>query len=93
MQKVTMFTVIIMNNIPLSLFLGPIFLVLLFLICLVSVAGAKLLYYYFKQPRKKLKPKPEKVKSPRPKPEPVKSSRTVEINADEVDKIYVKRAS
>ena len=81
-----------MNDIPVSLFLGPVFLALTFLFCLILVAGAKILYYYFKQPTKKLTRKKVKpVKSAKPDSE--KAPRSIEINADEVDKIYVKRAS
>ena len=88
-----MFTVTIMNNIPVSLFLGPIFLILLFFICLIIVAGIKILYFYFKHTPVNLKPKlrkPKKVSAPAEIRKPVRS---IEINPDEVDKIYVKKVS
>ena len=82
-----------MNNIPVSLFLGPLFLVLFFILCLVLVAGIKLLYYYFKPSPEKLKPESPKPKKPKTVKEPPKPIRSIEINPDEIDKIYVKKAS
>ena len=82
-----------MNNIPVSLFLGPLFLVVFFLICLTFVAGIKLLYYYFKRTPEKLKPKNSKSKKPKTVKNPPSTVRSIEINPDEIDKIYVKKAS
>ncbi len=72
-----------------SYILGPLFLICFFLICLITVLGVKSIIYMLKL---KFAPqKPEKVKkTPPKKPKIVKS---VEINPDEVDKIYVKRVS
>lgn len=82
-----------MNNIPVSLFLGPLFLILMFFLCLISVAGIKLLYYYFKRTPVKLKPVIKRPKKSAPPPEIKKPVRSIEINPDEVDKIYVKKVS
>ena len=82
-----------MNNIPVSLFLGPLFLILAFILCIVFVAGIKILYYYFKRSPEKLKPESPKPKKPKSIKEPPKPVRSIEINPDEIDKIYVKKAS
>lgn len=82
-----------MNNIPSSLFLGPLFLVAFFIASVVIVAGIKILYLYFK--REPVRLKPERVKKPKtvkPTP-PQKPIRSIEINPDEVDRIYVKKIS
>ncbi|MBQ6728420.1 MAG: hypothetical protein IJQ87_05700 [Clostridia bacterium] len=80
-----------MNAIPSSLFLGPLCLIGFFLISTVLVAGIKLLYLYFK--REPIKFIPKKRKAPANKPQPVKAVKSIEINPDEVDKIYVKKVS
>lgn len=80
-----------MNNIPVSLFLGPLFLAVLYIFCLISVAGIKILYLYFKRSPEQVKPTVKRVKKPAPVPE--KPVRSIEINPDEVDKIYVKKVS
>ena len=85
-----------MNNIPVSLFLGTLFLAALFVLCTVADAGIKILYLYLK--RSPIKFKPEKSESPRPKisAKPQKAQkpiRSIEINPEEVDKIYVKKVS
>ena len=82
-----------MKDIPSSLFLGPLFLITFFLASVVIVAGIKILYLYFK--REPVKLKPERVRKPKivkPAP-PQKPIRSIEINPDEVDKIYVKKIS
>ena len=80
-----------MNNIPVSLFLGPLFLAVLYIFCLISVAGIKILYLYFKRSPEQVKPIVKRVKKPAPVSE--KPVRSIEINPDEVDKIYVKKVS
>lgn len=85
-----------MNNIPSSLFLGPVFLIALFLLCVIAVAGIKILYFYVKRSPIKLKPEKPKKAKPRiiAKPfQPEKVVRSIEINPDEVDRIYVKKVS
>ena len=81
-----------MNNIPVSLFLGPLSLIALFILCLVAVAGIKILYLYFKRVPERAKPTVKRVKKPVPSQQE-KPVRSIEINPDEVDKIYVKKVS
>ena len=81
-----------MNNIPVSLFLGPLFLIVFFIVCLIIVAGIKILYLYFKRSPVKFKETIKRVKKPAPA-EVRKPVRSIEINPDEVDKIYVKKVS
>ncbi len=81
-----------MNAIPSSLFLGPLCLIGFFLVSLILVAGIKLLYLYFKREPIKFIPKKSR-KTPAPKPQQVKAVKSIEINPDEVDKIYVKKVS
>ena len=85
-----------MNNIPVSVFLGPIFLIALFILCAITVAGIKILYLYVK--RSPVRFRPETRKTPKPKisvkpQSPQKIVRSIEINPDEVDRIYVKKVS
>ncbi len=82
-----------MNDIPASVFLGPLFLFVLFIVCTVIVAGIKILYLYFKREPIKLKPAAKRAKKPAITPPPAKPIRSIEINPDEVDKIYVKKVS
>ncbi len=75
-----------------SYVLGPLFLICFFLISLIAVVGIKTIIIAV---RLKFSPKkPEtirkKTKTPVKKPRVTKS---MEINPDEVDKIYVKRVS
>lgn len=74
-----------------SYVLGPLFLICFFLISLIAVVGVKTVILavrlkFFPKKRRNIPAKQEKPKKPRV----VKS---VEINPDEVDKIYVKRVS
>lgn len=83
-----------MKDIPSSVFLGPLFLLAFFAASVIIVAGIKILYLYFKQAPVKLRP--EKNKKPRvikSVPQATKPVRSIEINPDEVDKIYVKKVS
>ena len=82
-----------MNNIPSSLFLGPLFIIAFFVASAIVVAGTKILYLYFKREPVKLKParvKKPKIVKPAPTQKPIRS---IEINPDEVDRIYVKKIS
>ena len=81
-----------MNAIPSSLFLGPLFLIVFFLISTITVAGIKILYLHLKREPINFIPKKSR-KTPAPKPQPVKPVKSIEINPDEVDKIYVKKVS
>ena len=74
-----------------SYLLGPLFLICFFLTSLIAVVGIKTILYalrikFFPKKHVDIPVKQEKTKKPRV----VKS---VEINPDEVDKIYVKRVS
>nr|MBO4518346.1 hypothetical protein [Clostridia bacterium] len=80
-----------MNSIPSSLFLGPLCLIGFFLISVILVAGIKILYLYFK--REPIKFIHKSHRTPKQKPQPVKPVKSIEINPDEVDKIYVKKVS
>ncbi|MBQ6922295.1 MAG: hypothetical protein IJQ66_04325 [Clostridia bacterium] len=85
-----------MNDIILSVFLGPLFLALFFLFSLVTVAGTKILLLHFK--RESPKKVTAKRRSPRIKTPPEKTAaptavRTIEIDPDTVDRIYVKKPS
>ena len=80
-----------MNSIPPSLFLGPLFLAAFFLASLIAVTGIKLIIAYFKRTPSRIKTKLHRVK--KPAPPAAKPVRSIEINPDEVDKIYVKKVS
>lgn len=75
-----------MKDIPLSVLLGPLFIALLFILSAGIVIGVKtLLSFLF--PRETPSPAPpQKVVKPRPKP-----IRSIEINPEEVDRIYVRK--
>ena len=81
-----------MNEIPVSVFLGPLFIILLYIVCLILVAGIKIIYLYFKRSPVQFKPTLKRVKKTAPA-EIRKPVRSIEINPDEVDKIYVKKVS
>ena len=67
-------------------FLGLFYYVLLFLLCAFIVIGIKTTVIYL---TKKATPKPQPVRK-RPTPKPIKS---IEINPDEIERIYVKKSS
>lgn len=70
--------------------LGLGLLVAMFSLCAILVLGVKSLYLFIKQ---KFFPSPviiEPVKPPRKKRKPL---RTIEINPDEVDRVYFKKIS
>ena len=84
-----------MNGIPASVFLGPLFMAAFFVIILVMVAGVKLLLFYFvkdKNVSEKIirRPRKRKPKPITPTDEPVRS---IEIDPEKIDKIYVKKVS
>ena len=80
-------------NIPPSVFLGPLFLAAFFVISAVIVAGTKLLIAYFRRTPAKTASRRKRVKKPAPPPAPAAPVRSIEINPDEVDKIYVRKVS
>lgn len=84
-----------MNYITASVFLGPLFLIAFFLACTVIVAGIKIIYLYFKRTPVKFSHRIKRTKKSvqAPPPAPAKPIRSIEINPDEVDKIYVKKIS
>ena len=69
-----------------SFFLGLISLALLFFLCLVFVVGVKSVYlrYFYK-------PKPTPIVKQKPKQK--RKIKSVTINPEEIDRIYVKKAS
>ena len=69
-----------------SMFLGIFSLTVLFFLCLVFVVGVKSVYlrYFFK-------PKPKPVVTAKPKQR--RKIKSVTINPEEIDRIYVKKAS
>ena len=74
-----------------SYILGPLFLICFFIISLITVAGIKSVIIAVKS---KFAPqKPIAAKKPAPATKKPKIVKSVEINPDEVDKIYVKRVS
>ena len=75
---------------------------LLFVICLFLVVGAKSIFLYVKSKflPEKQEPMPEKRQTKKStatkrkiKPKTLKPVRSIEINPDEIDKIYVKNIS
>lgn len=86
----------------LSFINGFIYTALAFLLCLVFTIGFKWLYLYIKSHLKvknvnKVQQEQEKPPQKKPKPDfqkPAKKPlRTIEINTDDVDKIYFKKSS
>ncbi len=77
-----------------SFLLGLFFTILLFFLCAFLVISAKSIFIAVKR---KLPAPPPKVEEPTPPPKPQKRSykraRSIEINPDEVDRIYVKKIS
>ena len=78
-----------MNTIPSSVFLGPLFLAVFFVLSIVVVAGCKILILLCVRERKKT----PATKKRNPKPSPHDPVRSIEINPEEVDRIYVKKVS
>ncbi|MBQ7339768.1 MAG: hypothetical protein IJW43_02805 [Clostridia bacterium] len=71
---------------------GPIFLALGFLFCLVVVVGIKSVIFFIKSKLKEKFSPPKKEMDKKEKSAP-KKSRTLEINAQDVDKIYFRKSS
>ena len=67
--------------------LGFICLLLLFLTCIIIVLGVRSVLSILKKPTPKPTAKKPKRKTINPKP--IKSIRTIQIDPDEIDKIYV----
>lgn len=95
---------LLMNDVILSVFLGPLFLILFFLCCLAVVAGVKIILLYFRRETPAIAPQTPAVKRARKKPvrsraekpdAPAKPAaiRSIEIDPSQVDKIYVKKIS
>lgn len=81
---------------PQTFMLGFLSLSLLFFLCLFVVIGCKICYLsiknyfidkYFTPKKAPSPPKPQKESKPKPTPKPIRS---IEINPNEVDRIYVK---
>ena len=86
-----------MYNLLNSAVFGPLFLILLFALCTILVVGVKVVFYNLKtlfiQPVV-VEQEVVKRKKPRPrKPKPKTPERSIEINPNEIDKIYVKKVS
>lgn len=89
---------VIMSEILSSILLGLFFMALLFVICCVLVIGCKTIIVCInnylkdklKNPQEPLPQPPKKVVKAKRVYKPIKS---IEINPDEVDKIYVKKSS
>ena len=85
-------------SVPLSFFIGFLFTALLLVISALLVFGAKTLYFSIKArfPEKKEVPSPpvsEKKETPPVKKRAPRTIRSIEINPDEIDRIYVKKIS
>ena len=78
-----------------SFFKGLAYLCILFLICAVFVIGFKVIalqvFLFFKN--KKVAPEIKKAENNAPKKQKRTPSKTIEINPDEVNKIYVRKSS
>ena len=78
-----------------SYIFGPLILITAFIVLLVLTLGAKVLYlsiksYFFVEPiAKQVKPKRKRTKQV--KPSQPSMIRSIEINPEEIDRIYVKR--
>ena len=73
-----------------SFVIAPLLLLCLFFLCFIFVVGSKIIWIHFFAkffPKKLLRKKHKKYKR---KP---KIERSIEINPDEIDKIYVKKIS
>ena len=86
---------LILNAAP-SVFLGALFTLLFFVASFLLVIGFKAaaaaLKQYFPAKEKQIPPPPEPVRKPRPRKK-AKPIRSIEINPEEVDRIYVKKIS
>lgn len=72
---------------------GPIFLILGFIFCAILIVGIKSLTYFIKD-KFTIKLIPNQAPTqPKKKPNNKAKRSTIEINADQVDKIYFKKPS
>ncbi len=85
-----------------SFFLGILIITLLFFICAFLTLGAKITYYYIiSNLKEKKKIAPSKVEQPpasntqakKPRKRTYKPIRSIEINPEEVDRVYFKKSS
>lgn len=86
-----------MNTVT-SAFLGFLFTATLFAICFFTVVGIKLVLITLKNRFEKPSPPPEQPKpkrkySARKKPASTSAVKSIEINPDEIDRIYVRKSS
>ncbi len=86
-----------MYNLLNSAIFGPLFLILLFALCVVLVVGVKVVFYNLKNHFvKPVVVEQEVVKRKKPRTrnkKPKTPERSIEINPNEIDKIYVKKVS
>lgn len=95
-----------MNEIILSIFLGPLFLAIFFLLSLATVAGIKIILLYFNAVDRSAQAKKSDTKRVRARSAQTRrdserkgssvkpaAERSIEIDPDQVDKIYVKKIS
>ena len=80
-----------MSEALISAVVGLAYLVLMFFICLFLVVGAKMCLIRFNQ--NKMVKKQANTPVPTKKPRAKKPVRSIEINPEEVDRIYVKKSS
>ena len=73
-----------------SFLIGLFFVLLTFLFCAVLVVGIKVFALLFKPSKEKLEDKKGSEKAPPRKRKPIRS---IEINPDQIDRIYVKKVS
>ncbi len=73
-----------------SFLIGLFFVLLTFLFCAVLVVGIKVFALLFKPPKEKLEDKKGSEKALPRKRKPIRS---IEINPDQIDRIYVKKVS
>ena len=96
--------VIIMNNFASSFLLGLVCTLFLLILSVIITLGVKMLFlmhFDFAKPKavsKQVKPSTAKTKKPSPKntakPKPIpKAIRSIEIDPEQIDKIYVKKTS
>ena len=80
-------------NVFYSFLLGLFFTVLLFFLCAFLVISAKVVIVLVKSKLPSPPPKVEEPTPPKPQKRNYKRARSIEINPDEVDRIYVKKIS
>ena len=83
-------------NAFLSFLNGFLYTATLFLICLIFVVGVKAILIFMRADLKDKPAPPQKKATPKPTKhtaKPVKPVRSIEINPEEIDRIYVKKSS